>query len=1040
MFLFSSDIKKTKLKKQRSANETENAIKNGNAVAETVNFDKLAENEIPNNHSEIPDEIESSRVDLFINSMQCHTNAPVDMKSDPIVTKRNENIVESLYNASSVETNKTCSENLANKNGEETELLASKAEKINTKSIDKDVTSYKKIEFDQDNLDSLIATLHAKLENNKLIGFDLLSIASNDKVKSELHDYTMNMIKFNYERRGKFYGDTGKIMISLILIAMDNYDGNYWEHVENTYTEVYEKRSKQKINAILRSIVAGYDDNEKRHINFVIRQTIAPVYYLDGFIGFCFEIYRENFKYELVENMSEYLKDIYVEYNNENGVSSLSSKTYKLISTTKEIIENTDWLSELIAYSSLIIKYLDHIYWNNDYDGLEYQEYLKPIFERWVQEDKNLYFKTREYKTRTISNWSPRYSLINGTIYLNIPNHLIKNSYDPRKIEVVIFNGSTLMKSLSVPEIKKVLGGYLMSPITEAINIPLGEVGYQIIYGDEIIYSSLNKLHRNYLIFNEIGREIFNNTDYCGEIVICAKEFDGITGIDIMASNSNYMLGSISIKKYDSIQIAGENIFFSKFQDGHLQAENYPETKIVFNKRSFDLFKSVDFVTVLSSCAASELVVENLNQHYHLSDLNYQQIPVDNMNFYVIQLENVLQDGFNYLRFYNRTDSKLVFKKEIFLDSNHSSQVLYENKKFTLSINSIFLKENRYLANEHGEELFAINFSNPYFDNDLQLIPANNYPAYRLDNSDWTGFNTNLSIKNIKPYSKLTITGIEFDTVLLTNPENHETTRLQWENMNNKNLVQLSKLNQVDSSDLSYAVISFFKGEVLVDSVRVYYRAVIDNKTFKISYDQNTRQAVIDFDYIGKDTITIKVLDNGSLICDHLVDAKPVNFLIGGIECFKEYQILIEGGMEDIFSLSSSKYLMYQDRISFYTSESILTREFKILKGWGERFNAKKEIWDEQWENFKNTKLSVEHKIGEDLFAGRITYLSENEDIITKKVEIELTSEISKGKFWCAIKEDDDFLLFDSSQRTVVFKEDKTTRNCMPINEFKAKY
>ena len=174
-----------------------------------------------------------------------------------------------------------------------------------------------------------------KIAANRLIGYDLLQLAGNDELKERIHAKAKEYLKINYRRSASNLNvGRGEIVISLILIALEHYDGAYWDYVYDEYEDFYEPRSKQKVDAMIRRILAYYSNGENRYINYVIRHAITPKHFIKDFISFVFDIYEETFKCELIDGnnaMNEILSNIFIDvsnkYENANGTFGTNAKT-----------------------------------------------------------------------------------------------------------------------------------------------------------------------------------------------------------------------------------------------------------------------------------------------------------------------------------------------------------------------------------------------------------------------------------------------------------------------------------------------------------------------------------------------------------------------------------------------------------------------------------------------------------------------------------------------------------------------------------------
>lgn len=263
---------------------------------------------------------------------------------------------------------------------------------------------YQNIAVDINDFDTMMNQLVGKLSADKLIGLDLLQIAGNDELKKKIHTRAIGHLKVNYNKSSVvLYEGINEIVVSLVIIALDHYDGSLWDHVQDEYNNLYVGRSEQRVNALIRKILAqSSNEPNNRYINYVIRQTITPSYFVPDFITFAFDIYKDTFKYELIDNsniLNEVLANVFIDisskYESKNNQFKSKAKSYKLIKTIRDIIDNIDWFSELIEYTKIILKYLDTYYWNESKRNLPYFDYFEPFFKDWISKNK-IFFEAKE--------------------------------------------------------------------------------------------------------------------------------------------------------------------------------------------------------------------------------------------------------------------------------------------------------------------------------------------------------------------------------------------------------------------------------------------------------------------------------------------------------------------------------------------------------------------------------------------------------------------------------------------------------------------
>ena len=385
---------------------------------------------------------------------------------------------------------------------------------------------YQNIAVDINDFDTMMNQLVGKLSADKLIGLDLLQIAGNDELKKKIHTRAIGHLKINYNKSSVvLYEGINEIVVSLVIIALDHYDGSLWDHVQDEYNNLYVGRSEQRVNALIRKILAqSSNEPNNRYINYVIRQTITPSYFVPDFITFAFDIYKDTFKYELIDNsniLNEVLANVFIDisskYESKNNQFKSKAKSYKLIKTIRDIIDNIDWFSELIEYTKIILKYLDTYYWNESKENLPYFDYFEPFFKDWISKNK-IFFEAKERSNHEKVQWNATYSLKGINVLLHIPDHLISREYPANSIRIVVSHGSEVIKVIDRPTITEVVGSNLIIGNDVVLENPIGKVNYKIYSNSDVIFDSKKTLYREFLFFSENHNEIKQGSKYVGNI------------------------------------------------------------------------------------------------------------------------------------------------------------------------------------------------------------------------------------------------------------------------------------------------------------------------------------------------------------------------------------------------------------------------------------------------------------------------------------------------------------------------------------------
>ena len=165
-------------------------------------------------------------------------------------------------------------------------------------------------------LENKLAYLCKLVKEKKNIGIDLIDILDNESAIQEIHSRAESNLMQIVSSYSGYCKNQEIIVVSLILIAMLEYDGNYYDSVRETYKKLYRSYSEQKIEGKIRSILNKYKRQQEpgsrsRIINVALENAIVPQAFLPGFFEFIFDIYKLNFEYDLPKELYENFKFVF---------------------------------------------------------------------------------------------------------------------------------------------------------------------------------------------------------------------------------------------------------------------------------------------------------------------------------------------------------------------------------------------------------------------------------------------------------------------------------------------------------------------------------------------------------------------------------------------------------------------------------------------------------------------------------------------------------------------------------------------------------
>jgi len=350
-----------------------------------------------------------------------------------------------------------------------------------------------------------IEYLKKQIRARDIIGIDLIELIDNEDMICKIHYSAEIQLKRKMESYSGISGaDDEIIFLSLVLIALMEYDGSFYDKVETIYSDLYEQGSEQRINGTIRSLIRKYEipmyrEKKERIINTVLLQSIVPQYFLSSFFEFIFDIYQKNFDYSLsncvlMDEFDFIYSGLRKKLNLEDDSLTLNvtKKTYRLIKTTKLLIQKEKNFESIKRLSVLVIKLIDQFFWDKDGSSIK-NPYFRNGFNDWLKEYHKEDHCSRK-RTNDGNRWEPKFVLNNGIVELIPPMHKVKDSVCYSDIRVVVENNGEVLYENARPEIEAIFGGYAVSVNKIQIKNPLGQLTYLLYEKDEVIYSTKTHL------------------------------------------------------------------------------------------------------------------------------------------------------------------------------------------------------------------------------------------------------------------------------------------------------------------------------------------------------------------------------------------------------------------------------------------------------------------------------------------------------------------------------------------------------------------
>lgn len=887
----------------------------------------------------------------------------------------------------------------------------------------------------ENNINDKTRALKYKIDNNKLIGNDLINLIGEKTIIAKIHRSAINELNSILQNKSSIIeSDYQSIVISLTLIALLNYDGAFWKHVESTYDELYSKFSEQKISGKIREIIKTFNkeySDETRIINYILENAIVPEKFTPSFFEFMYDIYKFNFECSLKDkNMDEEFEFIYdgmrSVLNKEKDTDELSvkvtSKTYKLIKSTKNVIINQNTTHDIIEYSKAIIKIIDCYYWDNKNICGE-NIYYNYGFEEWFK-SINLETEKRENSkssNRFSSSWKPEFILNGNDIYLVPPTHKIKNEYNYQLVKVVVECNNEIIYENRKPEIYDMFGGYKVIVDKIKIDNPFGNIRYYIYCDNEVIYDSKETLFRNYLIFKYDGEEYKNNTDYKGQIIIAKKEIDPNVA-QIYYRTNDYSLGLKNVDIGDTFSLDNDLINLStKLECGIVGKKN---NEMIASNIDYPIYSSVEKYIIETTENINNIGIMINNTRKRLSDLNYQIKNRGAYSDYIIDLNLDVNRLYTLYAFKINDESEISKSKTSFAYINdlEYSSVQYDSETYEVNVKStIFDNEINYMLNIKQNKNLTIDceISKEHYN----LILPLNIKLFRIDDQEWNNFDEYIWSKDVKNYSKLYTYGIDNDTLIIKG--NKSLTVSTIYNKDKESIIGQYDIGSSIANNYEDETMKllFYKNDVLKDNLNCYCKTILANPKTLYSYDSTTEKLSIKPKFYGKGNVILNIYRNDEVIYykDNLRNKELIT--INNLESFIDYKIeLKEETLE--FSFDEDR-ILYSEHAMFYANKDLIGRYFNL-------FEAKFSVRIGKTLNFRETKLKntfilFEKQIEPTLFEGTIYNFTRGVKTIFKTcnpVEIEIISNPINDIMELSITCEGDGLLIDFNNKTILDRDD----------------
>ena len=863
-----------------------------------------------------------------------------------------------------------------------------------------------------------------KARNN--IGIDLIDILDNEDVIEDIHrlaEYQLSQALLSYS--GSFMADPEIVVISLVLIAMMEYDGNFYENVRETYTDIYGRYTEQKVEGLIRYVLNRYRSEEEkssrsRIINVVLSNAIVPSHFLAAFFEFIYDIYKLNFEYNLSDDLYEDFKFVYEGLENsmlsdgDDVQLNVTQKTYKLIRSTKQLIANDRYLDPVIRLSIMIVKLIDKKVWNKEV--IIYNPYLKEGYKNWVKTLKDESVEGRHHRTSSEfrSRWEPKIILDSNQVYLVPPVHKVKAQHNYCDIRIVVLNGDNKIYENTKPDVREIIGGYQVSVNKIKIKNPLGKLSYRLMAGEEIVYDSKDKLYREFIVFASDGREIQNNSDYEGTAVFCYKnEHDRLKSFQ---KNEQYILASQNVKYADVIVIEDIVFNFSSLVRPGVFGDKYENYSLLrqSDDTKMPVYKKIRFLVFESGNVSSKYEIAINNSPYKLSDFHCTVSEREGVSKYVVDLDISVPSIYEIS--VNQLDAG---KKNCIA----SFEIAYDP---SLEVEDIKLDEATYMVSVKTDlsatTIIADIDVNHFNEEDLQfeykgrtysyMIPFG-FEIYRLFGGAWQPIKEAMWIGDVSNDSVLDIFGSGVDGVIVYS--NTGVVLQEETSLKDKGVYKQIAVGFLVSFRMSYdyVMLCLTKEGKITNAIFCYNKCILNEEQTELTFDPINRALTITTSYYGKGNVFFEMFssDGTSVYKSNNLKNGDVE-IVDCLHSFENYTIRFCEKPKGIM-LAKNIVLKQFDK-TFYAREDFVGRSFKINEVYFNQFLRGEFL--EKCHYFNRIYVYFREQLSTDTFLGEVFAQTFRGLLMMNQlnpVEIEICSDAIDGTMDLYMTKDGDGLLLD---------------------------
>ena len=520
---------------------------------------------------------------------------------------------------------------------------------------------------------------------NELLLFSLFEVINVKEYENRLHEYAINFIKSDViEVDNPLI--KAIVLASLSVIGFRKYDGNFWDNVFDYYRLYdYNKYNRQSVENNLRNLVRSAIPKNleiKRIINYVLMQTIVPEKYFYDFLEILDLIYKYDLRAQMPDELSDLDDVLHIIFNqiskkamsNEDAFkSSMANKSYKLVQTTRDVINNGRFRNHLIKFSKEIIIILDDLY-ESKLSRTKNRHLLKLVEDFFNSQDK----KDTKILNKEKFNWKSTFIFENNQLFLDTKSIIINNDLIFDDIYVEIFSNDTSVKIIEKPRI------YNRDTSSElaAIRVPVTFNPFKIkivIHGIEI---QDQLIENKYLIFSvENGKRITNISNENEVLILFDKSSELFSMSSKHKQNELYNFTYINIYEDECFKLDNETICFRETITSKLIGDLEPFISVIYDNNKLGVYKNKPNLLLANNNDDDAI---NINVNGQIETIIFDK---NNGLSQILSIKNI-KNGYNEISQQTNNHQKKNFHWSFYLDTEIEQNVDLNSGLLTLKMSN----------------------------------------------------------------------------------------------------------------------------------------------------------------------------------------------------------------------------------------------------------------------------------------------------------------------------------------------------------------